>query len=97
MRRTHMMVAMVATTVALALPVFSASAQVGRHPVRREAGDVRDARRELHDDVRDRREAVREGDRREVRQESREIRYDKRNLAQEKRELHRTVVRHRRG
>ena len=87
MRRT-----LVALAVALIVPLASASAQ-GR--VRDEARDVRQARRELHDDQRDRRQAVRAGDTREVRQETREIKRDKREIRQEKRDVKRAVIRHR--
>ena len=88
MRRT-----LVAFAVALIVPLASAAAQ---GPVRGEVRDVRQARRELHDDQRDRRQAVRAGDTREVRQETREIKRDKREIRQEKRDVKR-AVRHRRG
>ena len=87
MRRT-----IAALAVLTLLPLATVSAQ---RAVRREAHDVRVAQRELREDQADRRQAVRTGDRREVRQETREIRRDQRVLHREQRELKRAIVRHR--
>lgn len=93
---------MIAVTLALALPLTAASAQraarVGaRGTVRQEMGDVRVAKRELREDLRQRNRAAMMGNRRRVWQETREIRHDRRVLQRQSRDVKRAIARRRFG
>lgn len=72
--------------LAVAMPFAVAGAQV-----KQEAKELRQAKKELNHDQRDRRQAVRAGDSTAVKQETREIRADKRDVKQERRDVKRAV------
>lgn len=73
--------------LAAALPFAVAGAQ----QVKQETKELRQAKKELNNDQRDRRQAVRAGDSTAVKQETREIRADKRDVKQERRDVKRAV------
>lgn len=77
----------IAAIIAAAVPVASASAQV----VKQEVRELRDAKREVNHDQRDRRQAARAGDSAAVKHETREIREGKRDVKQERRDVKRAV------
>jgi hypothetical protein len=76
-----------AVVAAITLPVVSAGAQ----QVKQEVRELRDAKREVNHDQRDRRQAVRGADTMAVKQETREIREGKRDVKQERRDVRQAV------
>lgn len=77
----------IAAVIAAAFPVMSAGAQ----QVKQEVRELRDAKREVNHDQRDRRQAARAGDSAAVKHETREIREGKRDVKQERRDVRRAV------
>jgi hypothetical protein len=77
----------IAAIIAAGVPVASASAQA----VKQEVRELRDAKREVNHDQRDRRQAGRAGDSAAVKNETREIREGKRDVKQERRDVKRAV------
>jgi hypothetical protein len=77
----------IAAVIAAALPVMS----VGAQQVKQEVREMRDAKREVNHDQRDRRQAARAGDRAAVKNETREIREGKQDVKQERRDVRRAV------
>jgi hypothetical protein len=76
-----------AVVAAITFPVVSAGAQ----QVKQEVRELRDAKREVNHDQRDRRRAVRGADTTAVKQETREIREGKRDVKQERRDVRQAV------
>ncbi len=77
----------IAAVVALTLPALSLGAQ----QVKQEVRELRDAKREVNHDQRDRRQAARDGDKAAVKDETREIREGKKDVKQERRDVRRAV------
>lgn len=82
---------MIASLIAIVAPVATLSAQSRNGPVRQEARELRDAKREVNRDQRERRQAARDGDKAAVKQETREIREGQRDVKQERRDVRRAV------
>ncbi|QJR35879.1 hypothetical protein [Gemmatimonas groenlandica] len=85
MRRSIYLAALLA-----ALP-FAVASTASAQSVKQEAKELRKAKHELNGDQRDRRQAVKAGDRSAVKQETREVRADKRDVKQERRDVKRAV------
>jgi hypothetical protein len=77
----------IAAVIAAVLPVVSAGAQ----QVKQEVRELRDAKKEVNHDQRDRRQAARDGDKAAVKDETREIREGKKDVKQERRDVRRAV------
>lgn len=75
----------------LAVLPFAVTSTASAQAVKQETRELRQAKRELNGDQRDRRYAVKAGDSRAVRRETREIRADKRDVKQERRDVKRAV------
>lgn len=74
--------------IAVAAPCLSLGAQT----VKQEVRELRDAKKEVNHDQRDRRQAARGGDSSAVKHETREIREGTRDVKQERRDVKRAVV-----
>ncbi len=81
----------IASLIAIAAPVATLSAQGQHGPVRQETRELRGAKREVNRDQRERRQAVRDGDKAAAKQETREIRKGQRGVKQERRDVRRAV------
>ena len=81
----------IAAVIAVAAPCLS----VGAQTVKQEARELRDAKKEVNHDQRDRRQAARGGDSLAVKNETREVREGKRDVKQERRDVKRAVVKKR--
>jgi hypothetical protein len=79
--------AIVAAVIAAALPAMSLGAQ----QVKQEVRELRDAKKEVNHDQRDRRQAARDGDKAGVKDETREIREGKKDVKHERRDVRRAV------
>ena len=77
----------IAAVIAAALPAMSLGAQ----QVKQEVRELRDAKKEVNHDQRDRRQAAREGDKAGVKDETREIREGKKDVKHERRDVRRAV------
>lgn len=77
----------VAAMIASVLPILSVHAQ----QVKGEVRELRDAKREVNHDQRDRRQAARAGDSTAVKNETKEIREGKHDVKQERRDVRRAV------
>jgi len=76
-----------AAVMVAALPIMSLGAQ----QVKQEVRELRDAKKEVNHDQRDRRQAARAGDSSAVKNETREIREGKKDVKQERRDVRRAV------
>lgn len=81
----------IASLIAIAAPITTLSAQNQAGPVKQEARELRDAKRDVNHDQRERRQAARDGDKGTVKQETREIREGQRDVKQERRDVRRAV------
>lgn len=81
----------IASLIVIAAPVATLSAQSPNGPVKQEARELRDAKRDVNQDQRERRQAARGGDKATVKQETREIREGRRDVKQERRDVRRAV------
>jgi hypothetical protein len=77
----------IAAVIASALPAMSLGAQ----QVKQEVRELRDAKKEVNHDQRDRRQAARDGDKAGVKDETREIREGKKDVKHERRDVRRAV------
>lgn len=77
----------IAAVIAAALPAMSLGAQ----QVKQEVRELRDAKKEVNHDQRDRRQAARDGDKAGVKDETREIREGKKDVKHERRDVRRAV------
>ena len=81
----------IAAVIAVAAPCLS----VGAQTVKQEARELRDAKKEVNHDQRDRWQAASGGDSLAVKNETREVREGKRDVKQERRDVKRAVVKKR--
>jgi hypothetical protein len=77
--------------VVLAVLPFAVTSTASAQAVKQESKELRQAKRELNGDQRDRRQAAKAGDSSTVKRETREIRADKRDVKQERRDVKRAV------